>query len=243
MRVWICDDDINMVTELKRSCESYYTMQNISAEVIGMTYFPMDLELWRGLGETEIRGKLPEVLLLDIDMPGWNGLDVKNELEQLENGPFIIFVTSHYEEIHEAFGKNVIGFLVKPISNPRFLKLMDKACEYCRGSQQVVTEEGRRIPCRDIQYIYMKQGYKEIVLKTGDEIETRRSISEWETLLPKNDFFRIDKSHLIHFAYVKSIGGDQVLLNDGAVLTVSRRRKKECIAAFIAYSRRKARYK
>src|SRR5450755_2166356 len=69
----------------------------------------------------------PDVLFLDIDMPGMNGLQLR---EQLKDIPACIFITSYPEYALESFEMAALDFLVKPFSHERFAKTMERLNEY-----------------------------------------------------------------------------------------------------------------
>lgn len=243
MKLWICDDEKEIVDELKARCGTYFEMKNMEVEVVGMKHFPEELASLSELRAASEERKLPDILLLDIDMPDRNGLEIKEELAELEKGPYIIFVTSHRETIEEAFGRNVIGFLNKPVEPMKFNKLMERALDYCRSSQTHVMVDGRKIFCADIIYLQTSGIYTKVHLKGGAFIELRKSLKEWETLLPMEDFFRISDNRLVNFAWVGQVEAGRIILETGETFDISRRKKKLCRKMFVRYAARKVRYR
>ena len=225
---------IEMVEAVKAECEHYLEAKNIKAQVAGDVFFPDELEE---------EDKRPDILLLDIDMPTSSGIEIKDRMEKYEDGPFIIFITSHDEMVYEAFGKNVIGFLRKPGDRVLFEKVMDKAVDFYESRfLSVQLPGGIELMCRDIIGIKSEHVYSTIVLADG-ELSIRRSLKEWETLLPEKDFLRINEKWIIHYAYVDKIKDDKVTLKNGERLAVSRRRKLQLRDGYISYCLRKGRYR
>ena len=234
MKIYICDDMIEMVEAVKAECEHYLQAKNMEAEVAGDVFFPDELEE---------EDKRPDILLLDIDMPTSSGIEIKDRMEKYEDGPFIIFITSHDEMVYEAFGKNVIGFLRKPVDSVLFENVMDKAVDFYESRfLSVQLPGGIELMCRDIIGIKSEHVYSTIVLADG-ELSIRRSLKEWETLLPEKDFLRINEKWIIHYAYVDKIKDDKVTLKNGERLAVSRRRKLQLRDGYISYCLRKGRYR
>lgn len=234
MKIYICDDMIEMVEAVKAECEHYLEAKNIKAQVAGDVFFPDELEE---------EDKRPDILLLDIDMPTSSGIEIKDRMEKYDDGPFIIFITSHDEMVYEAFGKNVIGFLRKPVDRVLFEKVMDKAVDFYESRfLSVQLPGGIELMCRDIIAIKSEHVYSTIVLADG-ELSIRRSLKEWETLLPEKDFLRINEKWIIHYAYVDKIKDDKVTLKNGERLAVSRRRKLQLRDGYISYCLRKGRYR
>ena len=236
MKVYICDDDKCIAEELTLRCRFFMEERHMKHEILTMTSWPEELLTCR-------EEEAPDILLLDIDMPGSNGIAIKDAMEQLEDGPFIIFVTSHREMVYEAFGRNVIGFLTKPVDAYFFRRLMEKACDFCRSRHLTVPlENGDVLHCREIEYVQAEHIYTRVVLKDRS-ISLRRSLTEWERLLPAGDFFRISDKYIIHFASLVKYEGDKVLLKTGDKLSVSRRRKADFKTAYLNYCTRQAKYK
>ena len=233
MKIYICDDMIEIVEAVKAECEHYLQAKNMEAEVAGDVFFPDELEE---------EDKRPDILLLDIDMPTSSGIEIKDRMEKYEDGPFIIFITSHDEMVYEAFGKNVIGFLRKPVDRVLFEKVMDKAVDFYESRfLSVQLPGGIELMCRDIIGIKSEHVYSTIVLADG-ELSIRRSLKEWETLLPEKDFLRINEKWIIHYAYVYKIKDDKVTLKNGERLAVSRRWMLQLRDGYISYCLREGMY-
>lgn len=243
MKLWICDDDGEMLQVLGAMCHAYLTEQNIQAEVFTLSRFPAELDDLAALQRAAGEGKLPDILLLDIDMPGRSGLEIKDALAELEKGPYIIFVTSHRETIEEAFGRNVIGFLTKPVDSGRLKVLMDRTMVHHQKSRKQIMIDGRKLYCEDIRYMETSGIYTKVFLKDEKWFEVRKSLKEWESMLPAEDFFRINERQIVGFAWAAQVEGDQLTMETGEIFTISRRKKKQCREAFVGYAARTVRYR
>ena len=143
MRVAICDD-----IEIYREY----------VEELCQRYFGNDLECVNcfSSGEDLLNTKEAfDLLFLDIEMPGVDGISVKNHYEMVQKDVLIIFLTSHKERIREAFGKNVFAFLDKPLEWEVFVKTMDKVCLYFRPKTVGIESCGKMYAfvIDDIRYI------------------------------------------------------------------------------------------
>ncbi len=234
MKIYICDDRIEIVDTVKAECEHYLKAKGIDAEVAGDASFPEEL-----YGD----GNRPDIMLLDIDMPTSSGIDIKNRMEEYEDSPFIIFITSHDEMVYDAFGKNVIGFLRKPLDRILFEKVMDKAVDFYESRfLSVKLPGGIELMCNVIIGIKSDHVYSSIILSDG-QLSVRRSLREWEMFLPEKDFFRVNEKWIIHYAYVDKIKEDKITLKNGERLTVSRRKKQQLRDGYMSYCLRKGRYR
>ena len=114
MKVCICDDLAEELELLKAACQTFFAERNVQAEIV-CTQDP----------EHPIKHEY-DLLILDVEMPKKKGTAVKDQLMGRER-PLIIFATSYQENIVDAFGTNVIGFLAKPLVWESFELKMDLA--------------------------------------------------------------------------------------------------------------------
>lgn len=205
----------------------------------------------------------PQLLFLDIEMPGINGFEV---LKQLEPVNFeVIFVTAYSHYAIEAFEHHAIGYLTKPINTEKLATTVTTASErieqkafsknlfslIASSSQQT---QAQKIPLStsnglvfvklaDIMYCESKGNYTTFFL-TNDKksILVSRQLGEYEKLLPDSDFMRIHDKYIINLSfikeYIKGSGGDVILENDKE-LPVAARRKEEFLSRFEKWFRRK----
>jgi len=164
-----------------------------------------------------------DILLLDIQMPEVTGLEFAR---RLKNPPSIIFTTAYSEYAVESYELDVVDYLLKPISFPRFLQAINKVTER-KGSAEAVApvvnviqsqpekaEEDNiiiksgskvyRIKYDDLIYI---EGQREYVTfhTTKQRITTLFSLKELEERLPSDLFIRIHKSYIISLKHIEMI--------------------------------------
>lgn len=216
----ICDDDRMYREETAAYCHQYGKKQKL------------EYELWvYRSGEEMLDAQQPDILLLDVEMEGVDGLKVKNILQRQKADTRILFISSHEEAIPEAFGRQVYGFLKKPLDYGEFQKKMDIVLEDLKEQDRYVvcdTPEGvRKILINQIRYIKADGGYTQIYLD-GEEgyIFSDKSISAWAAELENWDFGMSHRSYLVNFYYVRSVE-KEVLLKDLQRIPLSRRMGKE----------------
>ena len=228
----ICDDTARDRCELYGIVKEYCDINGISAEI---------LEYSSGEEYLKSECDTTDILLLDEEMPGVSGIEVKESLRQAKLDTQIIFVTSHTEILEEAYGRNVVGFITKPIDKEKLYKKLDEAIEELleykyKAVTAAVMLDGSNRDCivDDIVYIKAAEHYTELYLK--DEIlMSCRGINEYADEL-KDNFFMTERSYLVNLKYAGTISDARIGMRNGSwieldvldkKIPLGRRRKKD----------------
>jgi DNA-binding LytR/AlgR family response regulator len=186
-------------------------------------------EAENGVEALELARRLsPDVLLLDIDMPGLDGLAVAESPEV----PPVIFTTAHKEHAIDAFEANAYDYLLKPISEERLRKALDKVESRSPSAPaepwRLVVVDGslkRFVDARRVDCFSSDKKYVAFTLD-GEEMLTRESLDGLEARLGPLGFIRASRGALVRreaiAAYDAAEGGTLVLA-DGERVPVSRR--------------------
>jgi two-component system, LytTR family, response regulator len=195
----------------------------------------------------------PEVVFLDIEMPRMNGFTM---LQQLQFRDFdIIFTTAHDHYAITAIRYSALDYLVKPVE----VEELRAAIERIKGKQDepnkrlelllenigtkpnpperiaVPTNNGLEfLKLTRIIYLEASINYTHIFLDDGRKFIVSRTLKDFEDLLPSDRFIRIHNAHIINMSfaekYIRGEGG-QVVLSNGIVLDISKRKKAEFLKA------------
>ncbi len=167
-----------------------------------------------------------DLLFLDIEMPGINGLSL---LKSLSVRPMVIFITAYRNYAVEGFDLDVLDYLIKPVSFVRFLKAVNKAAEYHQLKQKegsaslnfpeyffVHTEyQLTKVFVHEITHIEALRNYVKIYLKGSSRpILSKLSLKAIETKLPAGRWARVHKSFIVLLDKISSIRGDAILIGD-----------------------------
>lgn len=212
-RVIIVDDERSMAEELKMMLLELYP----DVEIAGVYYD----------GETalEMITKLkPEIVFLDIEMPGMNGLQVAEKLMKSDDAPVIIFVTAFDDFALQAFAVNAVDYLLKPLDEQdiqRVMKKCEKFLEQARNSPTEIkrsekpgilkkfsVEKGDRMEIVDsdnIRLIYAKNRQVFIMTISGETYQARLTLHEFEIRLPPEKFFRCHRNYIVNIDEIKQI--------------------------------------
>lgn len=198
-----------------------------------------------------IKSKAPDLLFLDVQMPGLDGFEVLRALEN-EPLPLVIFVTAYDQHALKAFEVHALDYLLKPFKPARFKATVERAREVFANRQagaasknllallgqvQPARERLTRIPVRinervvfvkteQIEYIESAGNY--VVLHTGKENHVvRETLTALEEQLDPKQFLRISRSALVNLEQIKELqplfkGEHAVLLRNGKQLTMTR---------------------
>ncbi|MFH1851920.1 MAG: LytTR family DNA-binding domain-containing protein [Candidatus Neomarinimicrobiota bacterium] len=154
----------------------------------------------------------PDVIFLDIQMPGESGFDL---LEKIDAELKIIFVTAYDEFAIRAFDVNALDYLLKPVNPVRLktaIERIDLQDEFqVAGTRKLnyndhlflmVNSQFKFLGIKNILYINSAGDYSEILTISGVKGLTQKSMKEWETRLPENHFTRIHRSTIINLDYI-----------------------------------------
>ena len=228
MKALIIDDERLARTELKRLLTPFKDVK-----VVGEAVNADD-------ALNKIQELKPDLLFLDIQMPGKSGFEM---LEELDSVPTVIFVTAYDEYALKAFEFNALDYLLKPIEPKRLEETVNKLIEKKR--KKVAIEEDKNILTENDQ-VFVKDGEKCWFVKLesvrlfeseGNYVRIYfadnkplilRTLNYLDERLESKTFFRANRKHIVNLKWINSIepwlnGGLLVKLKDGQKVEVSRR--------------------
>ncbi|MDR0499903.1 MAG: LytTR family DNA-binding domain-containing protein [Coriobacteriales bacterium] len=179
-----------------------------------------------------------DVMFLDINMPGANGLQLAEALGRLKYPPAVVFVTAYSEHAAKAFDANAVDYLVKPVETERLLRALAKVKTYAsQFSKEDMTERipveksGKKllVATSNIRYIMAKDDYSYLHTDSDRYLSTV-SLAQLESKLEQHGFFRVHRRYLVNLAAVEEVapqsGGSLLLTLSGEdeKIPVSRRR-------------------
>lgn len=171
-----------------------------------------------------------DLLLLDIEMPEWDGISL---LKTWSSAPKAIFITAHRHYAVQAFDLEVVDYLLKPVSFERFLKAIHRfqklhvpAFEnqsvvvgnalFLKHNRQMV-----RIYYDDIMYLEVMGDYVKVIKKSGDNILSKITLKELMVKLPDSAFLQVHRSFVVAKDKVVAFTADKIKVGERWI-TVSR---------------------
>jgi two-component system LytT family response regulator len=184
-----------------------------------------------------IQAQQPDLLFLDVQMPGKTGFDLIEEIRG--DMPRVIFTTAYDEFALRAFEVNALDYLMKPITPDRFAAALSRVREDSittadqsplRTSDQVFVRDGERcwfIPVSKVRLLESEGNYTRVRFENQSPL-IYRSLSTLEQRLPAEDFFRINRQQVVNLHFIEKIEtwfshGLKIWLKGGEECEVSRR--------------------
>lgn len=231
LKVAICEDD-KMISE-----DTQRRILEIRSDYVIDTYSTGE--------ELLLTDKGYDIVFLDIEMPGKDGMSVAKELREKKYCGHIIFLTSHTEFMPEAFKVKAFRFLEKPIKMEELDEtLAESEKEIFMDKKLIVTDYGAEILINISDILYVEaQKNKTLIYTFDDELETNFTLKYWMQELGDVDFFKVHKSYIVSLRHIKAFDVDCVILHGlGVRIPVSRRNTSFVKKAFFDYVRANAKY-
>ena len=178
-----------------------------------------------------------DLVFLDIEMPGIDGITLAKRLRAVSENVQIVFLTSHIEYALEGYEVNALRYLVKPVDMNKLSEVLKYIQDKKNNSRQImIKQEGEDIVIDLSDIIYMESMDKNVRIVTSkSEYITRYNISDYEEELKNSGFLRIHRGYLISLSKVKKIVKNDVVMDGDISLPVSRSNIKTLKDALYAY--------
>lgn len=176
-----------------------------------------------------------DLLLLDIEMRGINGMELAKSLRSRGDMLPIIFITGYSDYISEGYDVEALHYLLKPVEKERLFAVLDRYAGKLESSDEILlsAEEGTtHIPIHGIVYIEAFGRKTAVHMSDKRIIPCNMSISEFEDM---QGFLRPHRSYIVNLRYVRSISRQSLILDDESVIPLSRRQYNAVNKEFIDF--------
>ncbi|MCM1256945.1 MAG: LytTR family DNA-binding domain-containing protein [Roseburia sp.] len=170
------------------------------------------------------RGREFDVLFLDIEMQGKDGIETGKAVRRHNKNIVLVYLTAYRQYAIKAYETRAFRYLLKPLDEDSARDIMAAVKRECRQYQKLVFKEWDTVHfvnIADIVYLEAKNKYT-FAYTLSQEFSSKTSLNEYESLLTPNGFFRIHRKYLINCFYVKALTPAGLTLSNGILLPVAR---------------------
>lgn len=235
IKIAFCDDDMEVLHQMNELLDRYRIERN---EDITYAAFQSPFEL---LTEIE-KGIRPDILFLDVVMPGQNGMDVAKEIRQYDTNMKIIFLTSSPEFAVESYSVGAYFYQLKPIWEESFFRLMDAVLAECekkkKNSLILRSKDGiTRIDLQQLEYCEVLGRKLLFHLEDGAVLESAGSLDDLAgQLMQYSNFFRPHRSFLVNMEYIQNISSRSIKMVNDAEIPIPHGKCSEIKNTYMEYA-------
>ncbi len=236
MRIAVCDDDPMELQKIRGLLEQYVSLYQKEADIAVYAYPDGDSLL----GGVKKLGMF-DMMILDIIMPGMNGMELARELRDCGDFGKIIFLTSSPEYAVDSYKVGAFYYLLKPVHQEELFSLISKALLAIgieHGSSIMLKSGARltKVELRALLYVESANHNVHFHVKDSELVVCYGSLSEYEsTLSADGRFVRCHKSFFVNMDYVKSVTNKDFILTDGQLIPISRNIYRQVKDAYFDY--------
>ena len=232
LKIAVCDDSRALLEKVEKDLLEYESARSTPLTV--HTYSNA-MELLDGLKKTDY-----DILILDIIMPGFTGMQAAHEIRKFNEEIKIIFLTSSKEFAIESYSVGAYYYLLKPVLKEKLFSVLDKVVSEITSKQEscvIYTHMGIvNIPFAKIECLEVYNKHLVFHLSDGSTKETRGALSDYENIfLDRKEFLKIHRSYILNMDYIHSIEAGEIVTYSGKRFPVSRLVAKDIKEHYMNY--------
>ena len=222
LRVSICEDDAAQAQFLARQVHAFASGARVETFA-------------RAEDMLLARGEMADILLLDIQMPGMDGVELARELRARGNRAQIIFVTGFADSMQAGYDVEAVHYLLKPVKPEKLLEVLARARERLEAGARMATlrveGEWARLRVQDVLYAEARGHYAHIFLIDGRELRVKMALGDLADALGAG-FFRCQRSFLVNMRRVVRVSATYLALEGGREIPLARGMREAAVRAF-----------
>lgn len=219
MRIVICDDDPICLENAKSAVEAW-------AEGCGQRVEISTFENGSDLIES-LHQKKADILLLDIMMPMYNGMEVAKEIRTFDNNLILVFLTSSPEYAIESYDVIASGYLLKPLNFSKLSSVMNRCLRSIEQEpKQIVLRTAggyRSVLVSSIECVEAQNKTMIITKTDGECLESTETLSNLEKMLTlEAGFFKCHRSYIVNLSAVEHFNTTEIITKSGCSIPIAR---------------------
>ena len=164
-----------------------------------------------------------DVLLLDIEMTGMDGVELAKTVRRDNEAVQIVFITGYSDYIAQGYEVSALHYLMKPVNEEKFNQVLTRAVSRLARNEPFLTlelpGETVRVPLPEIRYLDVQQNYATV--HAGRDYTLKRSLSEFEAVLDRR-FFRVGRSCIVNLTCIRRVTRTEAELTTGERIPLPR---------------------
>lgn len=164
-----------------------------------------------------------DILLLDIEMGGLDGVSLAKRLRRDNEAVQIVFITGYSDYITEGYEVAALHYLIKPVKTEKLRSVLDRAVEKLQKNERTlkleVAGEMVRLPIYQIRWAEVRQNY--VTIHAGEDYTVKMPLGNFVQKLDDR-FYRVGRSAVVNLGCIRRVTKTEILLLDGAVVPLPR---------------------
>lgn len=237
LRIAICDDETTFLTQIHSIISAWH-----------YTTSPLLIETFdNGDALLKSHAKSPyDIILLDIIMPMFNGIEVAREIRKHDISVKIVFLTSSPEYAVDSYTVKATNYLLKPIDSQKLHQCLEELCnDLVKDTQKIIhircTNAIHKVSLYDIEYAEAQNKHTLFTLKNKQLIESTELLSTYRNKLTLIDgFFKCHRSYIVNINHIDTYTTREIRMRSGYRIPISRNCQSDFENTYFSYTFRKA---
>lgn len=188
------------------------------------------------------QGVIYDIIFLDVEMPGTNGIVTAKQLRKSGRNDLLIFLTSYEQFMADAFSVKAFRYLLKPVSQAAIYSVLQDAYNEISTYQKIAIPlpDNEGVTTRPLETVCMIEslGDNSCVYTDTENIISSKSLKYWESVLDSGVFYRVSKEHIISLRHVSELRNNYICFDAREErVRVPRRMRKKFQVVWMTYVR------
>ena len=195
------------------------------------------IEAYATGGELLASGKRFDIVFLDIQMEGMNGIEAARSLREKQGDTVLVFVTGIRDYVFDAFDLYAFQYLLKPIDEDKFAEVLARAVREAakKKERRVLFIKSRNLTLDQSEILYIESRAKKVEIHTkgaAQAIEIYAAMDELEGQLEEN-FYRCHRAYIVNMDFITEYDGESITLTNGDRVYLTKKKYGEFVKAYM----------